>query len=102
LLIIIGNPLVLSLDPLWRSFLEYIYNSGGWRGRPLRPDWDTIAGVDGEELINSRRAALQSEQEALMRRVTEVVEHKAEADSIEDFDVGDGYQEVERPWKEAN
>lgn len=93
--------MVLSLDPLWRSFLGYIYNSGGWKGRP-RPDWDTIQGVDGEELIESRRAALQKEQEALMRRVTEAVEQQAEAENIEDKDIGDGYEEVERPWREAN
>lgn len=38
LLIIIGNPLVLSLDPLWRALLNYIYLGGGWRGKSI--DWD--------------------------------------------------------------
>ncbi|KAK0477928.1 P-loop containing nucleoside triphosphate hydrolase protein [Armillaria novae-zelandiae] len=44
LLIIIGDPTVLSLDPLWRSFLNYIYKYGGWRGLPI--SWDPNADVD--------------------------------------------------------
>ena len=32
LLIVVGNPIVLSLDPLWRSFLNYVHGKGGWRG----------------------------------------------------------------------
>ncbi len=44
LLIIIGDPTVLSLDPLWRSFLNYIHKHGGWRGLPI--SWDPDADVD--------------------------------------------------------
>ncbi|KAK2465578.1 hypothetical protein APHAL10511_002470 [Amanita phalloides] len=44
LLIVVGDPQVLSLDPLWRTFLNYVYNNGGWRGP--NPDWDTNAEVD--------------------------------------------------------
>jgi len=29
LLIVVGNPIVLSLDPLWRQFLNYIHVRGG-------------------------------------------------------------------------
>ena len=46
LLIVIGDPQVLSLDPLWRSFLNYVYNNGGWKGPD--PDWDTNAEVNME------------------------------------------------------
>ncbi|KIM34475.1 hypothetical protein M408DRAFT_325871, partial [Serendipita vermifera MAFF 305830] len=35
LLIVIGNSNILSLDPLWHSFLDYIYKGGGWTGNPL-------------------------------------------------------------------
>ncbi|KZV62177.1 P-loop containing nucleoside triphosphate hydrolase protein [Peniophora sp. CONT] len=40
LLIIIGNPDVLSLDPLWRRFLNSVYKNDGWRGSmiPWNPD----------------------------------------------------------------
>ena len=44
LLIVVGDPAVLSLDPLWRSFLNYIYLNGGWTGPP--PKWDPRAPVD--------------------------------------------------------
>ncbi|KZV62176.1 P-loop containing nucleoside triphosphate hydrolase protein [Peniophora sp. CONT] len=38
LLIIVGDPDVLSLDPLWRSFLNVVHENGGWRGPPI--PWD--------------------------------------------------------------
>ena len=44
LLIVVGDPTVLSLDPLWRNFLNYIYLNGGWTGSP--PNWDPRAPVD--------------------------------------------------------
>ncbi|KAG8954847.1 hypothetical protein FRC04_010330 [Tulasnella sp. 424] len=37
-LIIVGDPDVLGLDPLWRRFLNYIHGNGGWRGIPI--PWD--------------------------------------------------------------
>lgn len=45
LLIIVGDPLVLSLDPLWRSFMNYIYLNDGWKGSEIT--WDPNAQVDG-------------------------------------------------------
>ena len=44
MLIIVGDPEVLSLDPLWRSFLNYVYLSGGWTGPDIT--WDPNAEVD--------------------------------------------------------
>jgi len=38
LLIVIGNPVVLSLDPLWRSFLNFVHMRGGWKGKEI--DWN--------------------------------------------------------------
>ena len=32
LLIVIGDPTVLAMDPLWRSFLNFVHNNGGWEG----------------------------------------------------------------------
>ena len=43
LLIIVGDPSVISLDPLWRKFLNRIYNNRAWRGDP--PTWDTTVEV---------------------------------------------------------
>ncbi|KAG8984017.1 hypothetical protein FRB90_005620, partial [Tulasnella sp. 427] len=44
LLIVVGDPDVLGLDPLWRSFLNYVHSSGGWKGR--RISWDPNEPVD--------------------------------------------------------
>ena len=44
MLIIVGDPQVLSLDPLWRGFLNYVYLNGGWTGPDIT--WDPEAAVD--------------------------------------------------------
>ncbi|KAF9527401.1 RNA helicase [Crepidotus variabilis] len=44
LLIIIGDPQVLSLDPLWRSFLNYVYLNKGWTGPDIT--WNPHATVN--------------------------------------------------------
>jgi helicase MOV-10 len=99
LLIVIGDPAVLSLDPLWRSFLTYIFNNGGWTGP--RPDWDTDAGeVDSAELLQARRDRLSAEEEELLKRVTETIDKRNRVEDLDD--IGDGYQVVERPWREAD
>lgn len=99
LLIVVGDPRVLSLDPLWRSFLNYIYNRRGWTGRP-KPDWDTESDVAGVDLVQARRAQVTKEEEELMQRITETVEKQVTLEDLDDF--GDGYEAVERPWREAN
>ncbi|CAE7158617.1 unnamed protein product, partial [Rhizoctonia solani] len=42
LLVVVGDPLVLGLDTLWRRFLYFVRRSGGWRGTPFpwNPDDD--------------------------------------------------------------
>jgi helicase MOV-10 len=44
MLIIVGDPQVLSLDPLWRGFLNHVYLNGGWTGPDIT--WDPKAEVD--------------------------------------------------------
>jgi len=97
LLIVIGDPNVLSLDNLWRSFLDYIFNTGGWKGRP-KPNWDTTADVDSAELLKARRAEVTAEEDEIMTKVTETINRRVGMDDIEDH--GDGYEVVERPWRE--
>lgn len=45
--------MILSLDPLWRKFLNFIHTRGGWRGKEI--NWDPEVpinpgqqGYDGE------------------------------------------------------
>ncbi|KZT64425.1 P-loop containing nucleoside triphosphate hydrolase protein [Daedalea quercina L-15889] len=35
LLIVVGDPGVLTLDPVWKEFLAYVQSNGGWRGKGL-------------------------------------------------------------------
>jgi helicase MOV-10 len=63
MLIVIGNPRILGLDPVWRAFLNYVHGCGGWRGEPI--GWDpvnpvNVDGVDGEieEMIQRFRSVV--------------------------------------------
>ncbi|QRV74351.1 RNA helicase [Ceratobasidium sp. AG-Ba] len=57
LLIIIGDPMVLGLDRLWRRFLYYIYHSGGWKGSPFpwnpdsNPDDEVTSSIAQQEVV---------------------------------------------------
>jgi helicase MOV-10 len=73
LLIVVGDPRVLSLDPIWRSFLNYVYLGGGWKGK--KPDWDTgapvdlnLTGYDGE-----RRAQATADTDDMVARIQSMI-----------------------------
>lgn len=78
LLIIVGDPRVLSLDPLWRSFLNYVYKNGGWKGP--RPDWNTEAEVD---LAGGYDKAMSQQAEVDMNEFTRRIE-SAMMDEMDD------------------
>ncbi|ESK92581.1 rna helicase [Moniliophthora roreri MCA 2997] len=44
LLMIVGDPSVLGLDPLWRKFLNYVHENKGWRGVDI--PWDPTETID--------------------------------------------------------
>lgn len=90
LLIVIGDPEVLGLDPLWRSFLNYIYQNRGWRGPDI--PWDPSEPVNeaGGYDVDARNAA-SSDMNDLTRRMESMTMEGAE----EDLDVG-----VDKPWRE--
>ncbi|KIO33704.1 hypothetical protein M407DRAFT_17322 [Tulasnella calospora MUT 4182] len=66
ILIIIGDPDVLGLDPLWRQFLNHIHAHGGWRG--IRIPWDPTKDVltetsEAENLPYDAQIRAKSEQD---------------------------------------
>jgi helicase MOV-10 len=80
LLIIVGDPTVLSLDPLWRSFLNYVHISGGWRGPP--PSWDTQEPVEeGGGYDTALREREWADMEDFTRRMEELTLAEAEEPS---------------------
>lgn len=93
LLIIVGNPHVLGLDPLWKAFLSYIHKNGGWTGSPDIP-WDPREvddGPGGEGYGARVRREAEAEMDELAKRVMEV---SMDASGEEDVN-------VDRPWRES-
>ncbi|KAI0691003.1 P-loop containing nucleoside triphosphate hydrolase protein [Cerioporus squamosus] len=70
LLIVVGDPTVLSIDPLWRGFMNYIYTHSGWRGPP--PSWDVNAAVKAVgDYAEEIKEAAAAELNAFMERFQE-------------------------------
>ncbi|KAG6825942.1 hypothetical protein H0H92_001791 [Tricholoma furcatifolium] len=94
LLIIIGDPTVLSLDPLWRSFLNYVHCNGGWTGSPIT--WDPTASIDeagGYDKQISQAAKLD------MNHFTRRMEALT-LDGVQEGNVDDTGN-VDRPWRDV-
>lgn len=60
-LIVVGDPDLLALDPLWRKFLLYVYDGGGWAGQ----EWDAERYREGS-VDPARRA--REEMDEFVRR----------------------------------
>ena len=97
LLIIVGDPIVLSLDPIWRSFLNYIHSSGGWRGLPK--DWsDDEDYDDSRDLLLERRNGIRGAIDDLAARLEAmVIEELPEGNQGKD-DADEAAQD--KPWRE--
>jgi len=100
LLIIIGNPIVLSLDPLWRELLNYIHNNGGWQGKQL--DWNPEDAVPAEaRYAEDRRTKAERDAEETIQRLKAMIVQRHEDSDLEiDFRDEDDNDEVaafERP-----
>jgi len=100
LLIVIGDPRVLSLDPLWRGFLNYAYNLGAWKGKPL-PDWDTAETVENTSYDVQRRRQAQSDHDGLIARIADAVEGELRVEDLDNEANQEDAVVVERPWREA-
>jgi helicase MOV-10 len=88
LLIVIGNPDILSLDPLWRAFLNYIHSRGGWRGQRIswNPDDPIIRSPSAYDLEIKKRA--EGEAEEMIARLKSLIVQKNEESEL-DFNLSD-------------
>ncbi|CAE6366471.1 unnamed protein product [Rhizoctonia solani] len=66
LLVVVGDPLVLGLDTLWRRFLYFVHRSGGWKGTPF--PWNPDANPDEDPATFD---SAEQEVRELLRRATE-------------------------------
>ncbi|KZT24162.1 P-loop containing nucleoside triphosphate hydrolase protein [Neolentinus lepideus HHB14362 ss-1] len=105
LLIVIGDPVVLSLDPTWRKFLTLVHNRGGARGQlmPTVPSLDgDTTGNEGEGLgHNHDTERIQRIQAKIIRRegyegVLAAPESDSESDSDQVLDFLPGQQRAAR------
>ncbi|KAH8112754.1 P-loop containing nucleoside triphosphate hydrolase protein [Phellopilus nigrolimitatus] len=70
LLIVIGDPVVLSLDPLWRRYLNYIYLGGGWSPKGKRIDWDPNEDVTKQAYADERYEKARNDVQSFIERAT--------------------------------
>ncbi|EUC55593.1 RNA helicase, putative, partial [Rhizoctonia solani AG-3 Rhs1AP] len=66
LLVVVGDPLVLGLDTLWRRFLYFVYRSGGWKGAPF--PWNPESDPDDDPATFD---SAEQDIRELLRRATE-------------------------------
>ncbi|CAA7270266.1 unnamed protein product [Cyclocybe aegerita] len=97
LLIVIGNPIVLSLDPLWRSFLNYVALGGGWKGRKM--DWDPNEPVWSDKNYSADlQSKAEGEIQETVERIRSLIMMKHEEDGFDlDIDDDDDAAAMERP-----
>ncbi|KII91314.1 hypothetical protein PLICRDRAFT_104992 [Plicaturopsis crispa FD-325 SS-3] len=104
MLIVIGNPNVLSLDPLWRSFMNTIHSQGGWRGKEI--DWDPEEPVRAEGGYDAEvRQRAEGDTEDMIRRLKSYIVENSESWAAAD---GESYSEdgidgegfADQPWRE--
>jgi len=91
LLIVVGDPQVLSLDPLWRSFLNYIHQNGGWTGPDIT--WDPNVPVDE---AGGYDKAIRESAKLDMNEFTKRIESLTMAEVDEELDAN-----VDRPWRDV-
>ncbi|KAJ7918136.1 RNA helicase [Mycena leptocephala] len=93
LLIVIGNPDILALDPLWRAFLNYIHIRGGWRGH--RISWNPVDPIISEPsgYDHEMKKRAEGEAEEMMARLKSLIAQKNEGSEF-DFDLSDSDLDV--------
>ncbi|KAF9067041.1 P-loop containing nucleoside triphosphate hydrolase protein [Rhodocollybia butyracea] len=98
LLYIVGDPSVLALDPLWRGFLNYIHQNGGWKGSS--PTWDTRAPVDEKSRYD---AVVRGKAQLDMNEFTRMIEALTigGVQALQDGEDEDVNANVDRPWNEV-
>jgi helicase MOV-10 len=99
LLIVVGDPTVLCLDPVWRAFINHVRRNGGYRGKEadLDPEeCDAQGDVGYEELLRARDTGLTEE---IMQRVKSMVLSDLEIGTdVVDGENDDEAQFVENEW----
>ncbi|KAH9948070.1 P-loop containing nucleoside triphosphate hydrolase protein, partial [Amylocystis lapponica] len=95
LLVVVGDPLVLSIDPIWRLFLNYVHLNGGWRGDPISWDPPHAPVQDGAYDAELREMGALSAS-AFMSRIEEFA-----GEDVTEQDMAEGDANAERVFREV-
>ncbi|ORY92487.1 P-loop containing nucleoside triphosphate hydrolase protein [Leucosporidium creatinivorum] len=87
-LIIVGDPEILALDPLWRRFLIFIHDNGGWAGQK----WDPTPFADPK--YDPAKAARRE----MDRLAAEMERLQMEDGALEELEDGGGMRAAEVGW----
>ena len=89
--------MVLSLDHVWRGFLNYVHERGGWLGKKI--DWDHTEPVSQTAEYGSERQRREdNELEETIARLNAMIVSKPGDDGFElDFEDEEGAGAFERP-----
>ncbi|KAI5120114.1 hypothetical protein M0805_002198 [Coniferiporia weirii] len=100
LLIIIGDPVTLSIDPLWRRFLDYIHLHGGWSPKGKRRDWEPSEDATAQRFADERRErtrdAVQRFIERTASRLVDSLDVFAGAGNNGDDEILETF--MDKPW----
>ncbi|THH07161.1 hypothetical protein EW145_g3579 [Phellinidium pouzarii] len=97
LLIIIGDPQVLSIDPLWRRFLNYIYHQrGGWSPKGKRIDWDANEDVTAQKFDDERREKARASVQTFIERTTSKLVDNPDVLENDGGQISESF--MDRPW----
>jgi helicase MOV-10 len=89
MLIIVGNPMVLSLDPLWRTLLNHIHEGGGWRGKAI--EWDPKEPILSDGYDQQIRNRAEREALDMISRLKSLIMENTENLATETDSDGEGY-----------
>ena len=84
LLIVVGEAAILSVDPLWRGFMNYVHANSCWRGDA--PTWDVNASVLADaDYADELREAIAADMNAVMAQLPPEEDIEAEANVDKEF-----------------
>ncbi|RPD55542.1 P-loop containing nucleoside triphosphate hydrolase protein [Lentinus tigrinus ALCF2SS1-7] len=78
LLVVVGDAAILCVDPLWRGFMNYVYQHKGWRGDT--PTWDVNAPVCVDaDYVDELRDVIAAEMNSVIATLPPEQDLEAEA-----------------------
>lgn len=80
--------MVLSLDPLWRTLLNYIHTNGGWRGKGI--EWDPEQPIVPEGYDRQMREHAEGEARDMITRLRSFIAENTEDLALVDVDSATG------------